>query len=210
MRADGIAERRRWLAQALDHRVPQRVLLDRRVVLAAGLVAVRGAHHTLVPRLVKVRLGAEDERLHGDDHLQHGGRCRVPGLSLGAAPGTQKAEAHLTVLVQVGVEAHAAAARGSELELRRRGGVGAGEESVEDEAAAVVWGILRTGEHDRPQHGALLIDAHQRRGGAVQGKRGAQARHLAGDARDVRAPAEVVARVVDVRVARAQGCGVEH
>ena len=61
-----------------DDGVAQRILLDRRVVLVALLVAVRGADESLIPGLVEVRLVDENQRLDGHDHLQPKGRLFTP------------------------------------------------------------------------------------------------------------------------------------
>lgn len=71
---------------------------------------------------------------------------RVPLLFRAAVPRVEHGEAHLAVVVQVGVEPHGVAARGLQVDEHGHGGVLRREVHVEDEAAVRVRRVRRPGD----------------------------------------------------------------
>lgn len=64
--------------------------------------------------------------------------CCIPG---GPRPGSQQAQAHLSILIQVGIEPDPPPAGGQELHLGRAVGVAAWQEDVKQEAAIGIGSV---------------------------------------------------------------------
>mmetsp|Transcript_59137 Transcript_59137/g.155616 ORF Transcript_59137/g.155616 Transcript_59137/m.155616 type:complete len:346 (+) Transcript_59137:65-1102(+) len=105
MGVDRLLELRRRALDLLDHRVADRRLAQRLIVLAALQVALGRVAYALVARLVEEGVGHEDEGLDRHEHLQQRRRLRVPRLARVTLPRAQQREADLAILVEVRVDA---------------------------------------------------------------------------------------------------------
>ena len=120
--------------QIIVHGMLERIQANAvRVLIRLGIVL-----ELFEPRLVVIGLRNQDETLNADQDLQ---QCALVGKPSWAGPCTQKAEADLATIIEVGIEADLSLARRQEFDLGSRLRIIA-EINIKQEAAIGIWSAL--------------------------------------------------------------------